>query len=120
MEKQISVVKYENSMLPGFRNKINLAESTEDVKKFFIQAIRELLVNIFQDDRYQDFDAIKLLPEKEPFFELNNAMGISDAFSQMWKNSDLQHVLRRLAETAAHRYRHLKKKPEKTESKIWN
>ncbi len=120
MEKQISVVKYENNILPGFRNKINLAESSEDVKNFFIQAIRELLVNLFQDNGYQDFDAIKLSPEKEPFFELNNAMVTSGEFSQMWKNSDLRHVIRRMAETAAHRHGHLKKKPAKTERKIRN
>ena len=42
MGKQISVVKYENSILPGFRNRISRAESIEDVQNFFVYSVREL------------------------------------------------------------------------------
>lgn len=120
MGKQISVVKHENSILPGFRNKISRAESTEDVKNFFVYSIQELLVNVFQDNKYQGYDAITLLVDREPYFEIKNTIMASDEFRKMWKNSDLQHVVRRLAETAVHRHWHLEKKPEKTTSKIRN
>ena len=36
MTKQISFTKIENDLLPKFRKAIGAAESTEDVKKFFI------------------------------------------------------------------------------------
>ena len=120
MEKQISVVKHENNILPGFRSKISRAESTEDVKKFFIHSIRELLVRVFQDNKYLDFDAISLSPEDNPLFKLKKDEMTTGEFSDMWKHSDLQRVIGRLAETASHRYRHLDKKPEKTETKIRN
>jgi len=120
MGKQISVVKHENSILPGFRNKISRAESTEDVKKFFVYSVRELLVNIFQDNEYQGFDAIRLSSEGAPHYEFNKSMRPADEFFAVWKNSDLPHVIRRMAETAIHRHWHLEKKPEKTTSKIRN
>ena len=120
MGKQISVVKHENSILPGFRNKISRAESTEDVKKFFVYTVRELLINIFQDSKYSDFDAIKLSSKGKPHYEFNRDLISGAEFSDVWKNSDLPHVIRRMAETAIHRQWHLEKNPGKTTSKIRN
>ena len=42
MSKRLSYTKYEQELLPDFRAKINRAESTEDVKKFFVRTIQEL------------------------------------------------------------------------------
>ncbi|GBC59749.1 hypothetical protein DENIS_0690 [Desulfonema ishimotonii] len=120
MEKQVSVAKHEKSILPGFRNKINQAESTEDVKKFFTYTIRELLVRIFEDDTYQDYDAIELSPNAAPYYKIRKDVTPPDEFSALWNNSDVQRVIADLAETAIHRYRHLEKKPEKTTTKIRN
>lgn len=120
MGKQISVVKHENSVMPGFRNMISRAESTEDVKKFFVYSVRELLVNIFQDNRYKNFEGIKLSAGEKSHFECSNNLMNAGEFSEMWNNSDLPHVIGRMAETAVHRYRHLEKKPEKTTIKIRN
>ncbi len=36
MSKQISYSKYGNQVLPHFRERLNKAESTEDLKKFFV------------------------------------------------------------------------------------
>ena len=120
MGKQISVVKHENQILPAFRNKINLAESIGDVREFFSQAMRELLVNIFEDNTFQEFDVISLDPRTAPFFKLDKSTPLPSEFNTLWKNSDLPHVVARLAETASHRHRRLEKKPEKTEKKIRN
>ena len=124
MEKQISVAKYEHGVLPGFRNKLSKAESTEDVKKFFVYTVRELLVNVFQDNKYHGFNAIELSPSGEPPYTLD-AAGVSgeafgDEFFNVWENSDLPRVIADLAEAALHRRRHLAKNPEKTTAKIRN
>ncbi len=120
MGKQISVVKHENTILPGFRNKISRAESTEDVKNFFANSVRELLVNIFQDNEYQEFDAIQLSYKNKPYYKFDESLVSADEFSDVWRNSDLPHIIRRMAETAIHRHWHLEKKPEKTTAKIRN
>ncbi len=124
MEKQISVAKYENTVLPGFRNRLGKAESTEDVKKFFVYTVRELLVNVFQDNHYHDFEAITLATSGEsPYFLDKSRMGgpaAAEAFLNVWENSDLPRVISGLAEAALHRLRHLAKNPEKTVAKIRN
>jgi len=118
MSKQISFSKYEQKVLPNFRQKISRAESTEDVKKFFVYTAQELLESIFAgkiDFKYED---IELIPGKEPHYLLSKQFAFSDEFKSVWKDSDLPRLLSRLAETAVHRYKHLKKRPEKTEAKI--
>ena len=47
MVRQLSYTKYENEILPELRQKLNQAESTEDVKKFFTQTIRVLFEKIY-------------------------------------------------------------------------
>jgi len=49
MTKQLSFTKYEHKILPNFRQKISKAESTEDVKKFFVYTAKELFENILKD-----------------------------------------------------------------------
>jgi len=124
MEKQISVAKYENSILPGFRNKLSKAESTEDVKKFFVYTVRELLVNVFQDNQYHGFDAIELSSSEEPYYKLDmgriSGEAYGEDFFKVWNNSDLPRVIGNLAEAALHRRQHLAKNPEKTTAKIRN
>ena len=46
MTKRLSFVKYEQELRPTLRERINSAESTEDVKKFFAHAVLELLEEV--------------------------------------------------------------------------
>ena len=49
MALQFSFTKYEHEVLPDFRKKLNLAESTEDVINFFVHTTLELFESIFAD-----------------------------------------------------------------------
>ena len=112
-----SFTDLEHQLAPRLRRQIAAAESTEDVKKFFAQAGRDLLNQIF-DGLDATTDDVVLLPSDGPFFELAPRVSDHSQVAQLWDTSDLKHVIGRFAETAAHRFRHLKKNPEKTESKI--
>ena len=118
MTKQISFSKYEQKVLPNFRQKISTAESTEDVKKFFVYTVQELVESIFAGKIDFEYEDIKLMPGKEPYFLLSKQLVSSNEFKSVWDESDLSHLLSRLAETAVNRYKHLQKHHEKTESKI--
>jgi len=118
MAKQISFTKQENRILPKFREKINKAESTEDVKKFFVYTAIELFETIFQEKMDFHYEDIAFDPEREPYYIVSNRLRVSPEFGSVWKASDLPHVVYRLAESAIGRYRHLEKHPEKTDAKI--
>jgi len=118
MTEQQSFTKYEHKILRGFRERINKAESTEDVKKFFVYSAKELCENIFEgqiDFEYEDF---ALTPDNDSNYSLSERVLCSEDFMSVWNNSDLPRVIQRLAESALRRYKHLKKSPEKTSSKI--
>ncbi len=118
MTKQLSFTKIENDILPKFRKDMNLAESTEDVKKFFSYAMQGLLGRVFPEKFTPSYDDIQLNPHESPHYLLSDVVRQLEDYSAAWDNSDLAEILQRFAKIAKHRYDHLDKKPEKTESKI--
>lgn len=97
---------------------MNKAESTEDVKKVFIQTVKELLDGVFDGTVKVEDEDIMLLPNSKPYFQMSERLRGEDHLKSYWTDSDLHHVIYRLAESAAGRYKHLGKHPEKTEIKI--
>lgn len=118
MSKQISFSKIENTILPDFRNKINHAESTEDLKKFFIYSVQEIFNHVFSGEISFDFNDISLQPDSEPYYRLDQHLLASNDFREIWDKSDLPKVIGRLARTAAKHHTRLGKNPGKTEAKI--
>lgn len=118
MTKQLSFSKYEQLILPGFRERINQAESTEDVKKFFSQTAEELLKNVFQGNLALEWNDVVLNEAAPAGFEVHERLLASPEFTTTWNGSDLPNVLGRFAKTAMHHYKHLLTHPEKTNAKI--
>lgn len=119
MTKQLSFSKFENEIMPDFRNQINRAESAEDVKKFFAYATKELLANVFAGKVALEYGDISLDPTAETQnFKVTERLLDLKEFNEIWNNSDLRHVTGRLAQTAVNRYKHMEKHPEKTNAKI--
>ena len=118
MATQISYSKFENDLIHHYRNQISGAESSTDVEKFFDYAIRELCKKVFKDDillKQQDF---QFLQESDPLFQVHRRLLNTEAFKEIWDNSDLPHIVERFAQTANNRAIHLEKHKEKTNLKI--
>ena len=118
MTKQLSFSGIERKILPQYRAKLNKAESTEDVKKMFVQIVKELLNKILDGEIKVASEDIMLLPESESNYQIDERLRVEAPLKTYWSESDLPHVIHRLAESAIGRYRHLEKHPEKTEAKI--
>lgn len=118
MTRQLSFSGYERKILPQFREKMNKAESTEDVKKVFIHTVEELLDGVFDGTVKMEDEDLMLLPDSKPYFQMSDRLRGEDHLKFYWTDSDLHHVIYRMAKSAAKRYKHLEKHPEKTEIKI--
>ena len=118
MTTQFSFSKIENELLPGFRKRIGAAESSEDVKKFYIYTMQDLFRQAFSGNLNLEYGDVSLQPTQNQPFALSQRIKERADFVAIWKNSDLSHVMTRFSETAIHRYRHLEKNPAKTEAKI--
>ena len=119
MTQMMSFTKYENQILSKYRDQLNQAESVEDVKKFFVGTIQELLELATEGSLTADYEDISLLPDQEPCFSLEPKVKNSNEMKEM-ENSDINAVLKRFAEQATHRYKHLSKNNTKTKLKIKN
>ena len=118
MAPQISFTKYENEVLPDFRKKLNLAESTEDVINFFAQTIMEFCNSVFEGRIVFDYEDITLILDYEPHYKINKRLFKLDAFTSVWNASDLSRVIGRFAKSAMNRYKRLEKYSEATDTKI--
>jgi hypothetical protein len=105
-------------VLPRFRQKINDAESTEDIKKAFISSVIDFLENAFREDFTVGYEDVNFRPYEEPYFSLSQRLLEDDKIRPIWRNSDLKQIIERLAESAMNHYKHLEKNREKTNAKI--
>lgn len=118
MAKQHSFTKLENEALRNLRRKLNNAETTEDIRNFFVRTTQSFFETVFEGEMNFDPDDILLIPETEPHYVLGKQIRSTDTFDATWRHSDLPRVVGRFADAAARRYRHIAKHPEKTDAKI--
>jgi hypothetical protein len=118
MSQQRSFSKYEQELLPQYRNRLNVAESTADVQKFFVYTTQELLSRIFEDRLELGYNDVGLQPGHKPQYFLDEKIRAHPEFESLAGESDLLVILDRLASTAAKRYHNLQRHPDKSESKI--
>ncbi|NOQ66496.1 MAG: hypothetical protein GQ556_04705 [Desulfobacterales bacterium] len=118
MARQLSFSKYEQELRPELRQNLNIAESTEDVKKFFVYTIQKLFGRVLEGKGPFHYEDIQLMPlEQSGFIISDNVLGDPE-FAAVWQNSDLSNIVKRIADAASNRHKHLQKNPAKTESKI--
>lgn len=118
MAEKLSFTKYEHECLPAFRQRMNKAESAEDVRKVFAYTTRILMEKVFSGKlKFRDDDVTLALSE-ESSFSLSSRLLAAEGFKSAWSNSDLPRMVARFAETAARRIKHMEKHPEKTDAKI--
>ena len=118
MARQLSFSKYEQELRPELRQNLNIAESTEDVKKFFVYTIRKLFGKVLEGKESFRYEDIKLAPLEQSGFIISDKLLENSEFAAVWHNSDLSNIVKRIADSAGNRHKHLQKNPAKTETKI--
>lgn len=120
MTKRFSFVKYEKELRPTLRERINSAESTEDVKKFFAYTVLELLEKVLRGKGAAEYEDIRLQPDHKDGYYVSDRVWSIEEFASAWNNSDLPHILKRMAQFAIKRYKRLDTHRDKTEAKMYH
>ena len=118
MARQLSFSKYEQELRPELRQNLNIAESTEDVKKFFVYTVRKLFNRVLDGKEAFQYEDIKLAPLEQSGFIISDKLLRDTEFAAVWQNSDLSNIVQRIADAAGNRHKRLLKNPAKTEAKI--
>jgi hypothetical protein len=119
MARQLSFSKYEQELRPELRQNLNIAESTEDVKKFFVYTIQKLFGRVLEGKEAFQYEDIQLTPLEQSGFIISDKLLGDSEFAEVWQNSDLSNIVKRIADSASNRHKHLQKNPAKTEAKIF-
>ncbi|MCF8030823.1 MAG: hypothetical protein K9J48_02905 [Desulfohalobiaceae bacterium] len=115
MSQRISYTKIENELWPEYRDRLNKAESTEDVKKFFAYTAMELLAQILESREIKPrFEDVQLDPEGERNYILSARLSDRQEVADLLAGSDLSDILQRLARAAVKRYQHLSRNPDRS------
>lgn len=118
MARQLSFSKFEQELRPELRQNLNIAESTEDVKKFFVYTIQKLFDRVLEKKEAFTFEDIRLDPQEQNGFIISSKLLGDPDFAAVWQHSDLFNIVKRIADAASNRFKHLQKNPAKTEAKI--
>ena len=119
MTVQFSFSAQEQEIRSRFRELMTQAESTEDVKKFFYQTVRDLLVDICDTLPVFNIQDVQLDLERGEGYRLSESLLNGAGLRDLMQKSDLDAILGRLSENAWNRYHRLEKNTVKTEQKIY-
>lgn len=114
MTMKYSFSGIEKDLLHEFRDKISKSEDSLDVSNVFSRTAKSFLFEVFKDKiSVQDTDCI-FDPDKDESFQFSEKIMAEQDFLDTLGNSDMKNVIARFADTAKHRYLHLKKNPKHT------
>ena len=119
MTKQVSFSKYEQELRREYRQRINSAESTEDVKKFFVRTVTDLFEKALGRKVEADYEDVHLDPRRKDGFVISKGVWTIPGFVLAWKTSDLPKIVERMAEFAIKRHKRLEAHRDKTEAKMY-
>jgi len=117
MARMASYTKQENEVLPEYRRRVNTAETADDVRAAFALMLRSLLRGILREPVVLEEGDVTLDPDLEAGFRLGPGLTANEDFAQLWKDSDLDAILRRQAAMAVSRCKRLEAKPEQGDFK---
>ena len=117
MARMVSYTKHENEVLPEYRRRVNTAQTLEEVRAAFALMLRNLLGEILGEAVELEQGDVALDPESEAGYRLGPGLTEQEEYARLWRNSDLDAILRRQAAMAVNRFRHLEARPGQTDFK---
>lgn len=120
MTRKTSFTRLENEVLPAFRESMTRAESTADMRKFFVYTLLELLNGAVEGRLELTYEDIELTPGLAPGYEFSARLREHPVFVELLQASDLAAIVERFALAAGNRYKHLEKNPARTEAKMYH
>jgi len=120
MTRQISFTRLEQAAVPGLRDRIDKAESTEDVRKIFAEVASMLLSDALGQPGSVRYEDVSLAPGETDGYTLLPSLMEAPAFKDTWGGSDLPRIMASMARGAVNRFHHLSRNPARTEAKMFH
>jgi hypothetical protein len=119
MHADSSLTKHENELSRSLRQRVNSAESTQDVQNAFAAFLRDMLSRATGSEVVLDEGDVRVDPKVEDGFILGPGITANKDFAGFLERSDLLPILRRQAIDSVNRINHLGKNTLRAEAKIF-
>ena len=110
----------EKEFFSKFRNRVTNSKKVDDLRRSFTNSVADLLGSLLNEDISLNEEDITFSPDEKNHYKLSEDFHGSSPFFEVLNDPEVRQILKKAAQTAHHRYLHLKKHPEKTELKIRN
>lgn len=117
MSQMHSFTKIEKQILPNYRNMLSHAESLDEVRDAFEQAVGRIFTDAFGEEAAPRQGTFSLAPRESLKFSFREDFLRRDEVAAAWEGSDLPHVLGRLAATGVNRLVNLEKHADRSAGK---
>lgn len=118
MSKQLSYSSLANKYMKNFREMINSTEDKVDINNSFSLISCRFMLEVFSDEptdiKDNDFT---FDPAERLYFKISENLMNTKHFQDIWNSSDLPIIIENFATSAYHRYMHLLKNPQRSETK---
>ena len=120
MGEKISFSTVSHDFVHNFRERINHSESITDLMNNFSYTVSLFINTVSPVSIGASAKDIKFMPDDSKHFRINEALFKVEDFRKLYNDSDMSSIISKFADSANHRYLHLMKHMEKTNSKIRN
>lgn len=110
----------EKEFFSKFRNRVTNSKKVDDLRRAFTISVADLLGTLLDEEISLDGEDVSFSPEKKDHYRISEEFRGSPPVFEILNDPEIRQILKKAAQTAHHRYLHLKKHPEKTELKIRN
>ncbi|SMF03659.1 hypothetical protein [Desulfovibrio gilichinskyi] len=116
---KVSFNAYEREVEPAYRDMIDKAESTVDIRHFFERTALAFLQETIGDRLDIKSESITFAPDSEQGYRLSPVLIESSEFQEIVDNSDIENILERFTDRAVKKYAHLDRRHQgKPEARI--
>ena len=113
-EKILSFVKYEKELESGYRRKLDDIKRPDEIGEAFREYVFKLLKMVKEDIPDEAKELVYFHPENEEPFEIDERLR-EILGTDLIEKSDLMAIMRRMAQSAQHRYKKIKNDDERTD-----
>ncbi len=113
MGEKLSFIKHYNQMEHEYREKLNEAKTKSEVGDVFIDHVYEFLTRLEIDLKKRNIEHIVFTPENEKPYYFEKPL--LEKVKELFKTSDLESILEKMAEEAKHRFLKIQQDEDRTE-----
>ncbi|WP_291326255.1 hypothetical protein [Desulfovibrio sp. UCD-KL4C] len=116
---KVSFNAYERNVEPAYRDMIDKAESTVDIRNFFERTALNFLQETVGDRLDIKPESISFAPDSEQGYRISPILIENSEFQEIVEHSDLANILDRFTDRAVKKYAHLDRRHQgKPEARI--